>query len=405
MYCGIDVAKNKSNVCILDKDKNVVKEFQIVHNREGFEELARNLMPDTKIAMEVTGNYSKIVYNFLKDKYDVCYVDGMQMTNIAQYHSPTIKNDKIDAKLLAKALTFPDLIKVNPVKVNELKDLSKLYQRVTRQLTIHKSMFKDQVNIIFPELETMMSNNNNMGLANMLSRFPTPKDILNATDEAIRRAMIKNMTKGKGKFTIEYVQKVKDLARVSVGDPEYPTSCFKYTIKTMLHYKALKQEIKKSLEAALRLTPYYNLLYSFGLNIASVATIVGEIADVRRFPNHKKFSSYCGFGICEKRSGTSVNKSTHISKRGNTLLRHTFYTLTLVHLSYKTGISETFKKMKEKGKHPKKALVACARKLAVKTYYDMLKCHNEENRPLNENSANNTSNVLSPTMIKPKVIR
>ena len=131
MYCGIDVAKNKSNVCILDNSMQVFKEFEIVHNANGFEELEKHLTPETKIAMEVTGNYSKIVYNFLKNKYDVCYVDGMQMTNIARYHSPTIKNDKIDAKLLAKALSFPDLIKVNPIKSNDLKDLSNLYQKVT----------------------------------------------------------------------------------------------------------------------------------------------------------------------------------------------------------------------------------------------------------------------------------
>ena len=54
MYCGIDVAKNKSQVCILDGQKNVVSEFEIEHTRPGFEELERYLTRDMKIAMETT---------------------------------------------------------------------------------------------------------------------------------------------------------------------------------------------------------------------------------------------------------------------------------------------------------------------------------------------------------------
>ncbi|MBS3097302.1 hypothetical protein J4209_00740 [Candidatus Woesearchaeota archaeon] len=104
------------------------------------------------------------------------------MTNFAKYHFPTIKNDKVDARLLAKALTFPDLINVNLVRMNELKDLCNLYQKTTKQLMRHKSMFKDQINIIFPELKNLMSNNSNMGMVNMLLEFPTPKDIINAND-------------------------------------------------------------------------------------------------------------------------------------------------------------------------------------------------------------------------------
>ena len=54
MYCGIDVAKNKSQVCILDRQKNVVSEFEIEHTRQGFEQLELHLTEDMKIGMETT---------------------------------------------------------------------------------------------------------------------------------------------------------------------------------------------------------------------------------------------------------------------------------------------------------------------------------------------------------------
>lgn len=377
MYCGIDVSKNKSTVCILDKNRQVVKEFEIEHTKDGFETLKKNLTKDTKIALEVTGNYSKVLYNTLVDEYDVCYIDGVQMNNIAKYHSPTMKNDKIDAQLLAKALSFPDLLKVNPLRVNELKDLSKLYQKVRKQLVMHKSMFKDQINILFPEIEPLMKSNGNIGIAKLLLEYSTPKEIACLSPEILLFEMRKDLGKGSANFTLEKASLIQELASRSVGDSSYPTTYFKYTIKTLLYFLALQKEIKKSLDIALQKTPYYSLVEKFGLNVVSVSIIVGEIGDVRRFPSYKRFVSYCGFGIYEKKSGTSVNKSSHLSKRGNALLRSTFYTLVLLHLSKKTDIARFYEKLKNRGKHPKKCLVACARKLAIRTYYDMLRCHEE----------------------------
>jgi len=67
MYCGIDVAKNKSQIAILDGNLEIKNEFEIVHDREGFNKLEKHLTKDIKIALEVTGNYSNVVYNNLKD--------------------------------------------------------------------------------------------------------------------------------------------------------------------------------------------------------------------------------------------------------------------------------------------------------------------------------------------------
>lgn len=59
----------------------------------------------------------------------------------------------------------------------------------------------------------------------------------------------------------------------------------------------------------------------------------------------------------------------------NGRLRHAFYMMTLIHIGYKTEFSEFYFRLKEKGKHPKKCLVATARRLAVKCYWGMMKCH------------------------------
>lgn len=375
MYCGIDVAKNKSQICILDNDKKVIAEFEIEHNIEGFRRLENHLTKDTRIGMEPTSNYCKALYYFLKGRYDVNYVDNLQMKNFARLHSFNVKNDKVDAKLIATYLTF-NFKTVEPIKTDELKDLSRLYCKTLKQLIRYKYMFQNQLNVIFPELEEHCHLRKTKVIANMLLKYPTPKNIAEALTEEVRQELIKGLSRG-SKFTIEYTKKLQDLAKDSVGIKDYPTSCFKHTIKLMLYYQELVDQIKKDMEKCLIKTPYHSLLNQFGYNIVGLSTIVGEVGDIRRFPNHKKFVKYCGYDVSEKQSGKSMSVNCFITKKGNRQLRAIFYDRVLVHLCYKTEIATFYYRLKKAGKHPKKCMVAAARKLAVKAYYDLLKCHNE----------------------------
>jgi len=42
-YCGIDVSKNKSNICLMNNNKEIIKEFKIKHDIEGFNKLVAAL--------------------------------------------------------------------------------------------------------------------------------------------------------------------------------------------------------------------------------------------------------------------------------------------------------------------------------------------------------------------------
>lgn len=373
MYCGIDVSKGKSNICLIGKDSKIIAEFTIKHNKEGFDKLEKYLTKDTKIGLETTGNYCKTIYNYLKKKYNINYVDNVQMFNFAKIHSPSIKNDKVDAKLIAEFLKH-DFKELNPLKESKLKDLCKLYQKVVKQLSRYKCMFKDQLNIIFPELESQFCIGHVKSISYMLLKYPSPDLISKTTSKKIFIALNENLKSGTY-HTLKYSKRIIELAKNSVGVKDYPIECFKYTIKIMLFYQYQLDEIKRSMKKCLKETPYEKITEEYGFSHTSVATIVGEISDVRRFPTHKHFVSFCGFDVSQKQSGT-MNKKGFITKKGNSLLRLTFYMLALGQIKKKDSeISIFFHRLKKKGKHGKTALVACSRKMAIKTYYKMKNCH------------------------------
>jgi transposase len=371
MYCGIDVSKNKSQVCILDSNKRVAESFEIAHNKAGFVELEQHLSKDTQIGMEVTSNYCKTLYYYLKDRYSVCYVDNFQMSTFRKLHYSHIKNDVIDAQLIAEYLAS-DFNKINLERISDLKDLSKLYQKTIKQLTRYKFMFQNQLNIIFPELEKHFCIDSIKAMAQLLIKYPSPIKLANATAEDIFKTLKENKNYLR---KIDYAERIKALAANSVGVKGYPTTCFQYTIRLMAFYQELINDLRKQMKQRVLQTPYGRLLDEYGYRINSLSTIVGEVGDIRRFANHKKFVRYCGLDVSEKQSGKSTSKSCYITKRGNSYLRFTFYNLCLVHLCYKTKMSQFFYRLRAAGKHPKKCMVALSRKLAIKCYYDLMKCH------------------------------
>ena len=58
----------------------------------------------------------------------------------------------------------------------------------------------------------------------------------------------------------------------------------------MISHQEIIDDITKSMRLALCKTSYINLLEKRGYGIVSLAGIVGEVGDVRRFSNHKKLS-------------------------------------------------------------------------------------------------------------------
>jgi len=375
MFCGIDVSKNKSSVCIIDKDKKVLHEFGINHDRAGFEELEKHLTPKIRVGMESTGVYSKALYHYLKRKHDVFYVNSYQMHTFCELHNPTIKNDKADARLIAEYVS-QGMKEVHLQDSNVMKELSRLYFKVTKQLTKQKYMFKSELNVVFPELESHFSTLKVRSIPNMLLKYPTPKDIAEATDKELYQSL-RASPKSNPRFGMKKVQRIKELAKDSIGVSNYPADYFKYTIKLLLFYQDLSEDLVERMEKEIDKTPYKKLLGEFGYSTRSLATIIGEIGDIRRFGNYKKLVKFIGLDITEERSGSSINRQSYISKRGNRQLRSLFYNMVLPHLSYKTPHSKFFYKLRDqKGKHPKKAMIATSRKLAIKCYFDMKQCHN-----------------------------
>ena len=106
---GVDAAKGKSTVCVIDENGEVLlSPKDIEHTKKSLDELIRTLKKtgrkeDMKVVMEATGIYHWPVLNYLKKEgFFVSVINPLKTRLFIRNHSfRGAKTDRIDSKMIA----------------------------------------------------------------------------------------------------------------------------------------------------------------------------------------------------------------------------------------------------------------------------------------------------------------
>ena len=133
-------------------------------------------------------------------------------------------------------------------------------------------------------------------------------------------------------------------------------------LEDMRHLDAQLRGTRKKLAAAVKVSGT-TLTQVFGVGPVIAGTIIGDIADVSRFPGRDHFASYNGTAPVEVSSG---NRKIHrLSLRGNRRINHAIHMAAITQLSHKHSEGRAYyeKKLAE-GKTHKEALRSLKRKIS-----------------------------------------
>lgn len=95
-----------------------------------------------------------------------------------------------------------------------------------------------------------------------------------------------------------------------------------------------------------------------------------------KFITPKQVSSYMGICPSPYNSGTSINKTGSISRKGNSYLRKTIYMGALIAASHNKQCTALYTRLVLNGKNKKAAIIAVANKL-IKQMFGVIK-HGQE---------------------------
>lgn len=135
---------------------------------------------------------------------------------------------------------------------------------------------------------------------------------------------------------------------------------------TITMYREIKKKLEKQIKALLNehCRELYRRYQSIpGVGPAIAATIISFFGDFSEFSDAKKAAAFAG--LCPKvsKSGTSVDKKSKISKRGNSTIRTMFYMGALSASIHNPSCRELSLRMKAAKKPNKVVLIAIANKL------------------------------------------
>lgn len=109
-----------------------------------------------------------------------------------------------------------------------------------------------------------------------------------------------------------------------------------------------------------------------GIGKATIARILAFIGDVQRFDHAKALAAFVGLNPTVYQSGSSVRGKSHLSKKGNSVLRKTLYMPAIVARRYNPVIKEFADRLKKAGK-PNMVIIGALMRKLLHIIYGVLK--------------------------------
>ena len=375
MVCvGIDVAKDKHDCFILSSEGEVLADvFTIANNREGFETLLRTIRScsgstdNIKIGLEATGHYSYNILGFLLEEGMPPFLINPLHTNLYRKSLSLrqTKTDRIDARTIASMLMSDvDLKSYTDTAYHneELKSLTRYrFDKVKERAKLKQSISR-LVNILFPELETLVPTLHMASVYAMLSEFPSARRITEAHLTHFKAVLSDN---SKGRYDRDKALEIRDAARRSIGSTMPAKSLeLQHTIRLI---RELDKEIDE-IEAAIKgiideLAP--PILTIRGISYRMGAMILAEIGDFSRFDSPDKLLAYAGLSPSIYESGKFVATGgyAHMEKRGSRYLRYALFNAAKYVCIWEPSFAAYLAKKRAEGKHYNVAISHASKKL------------------------------------------
>lgn len=386
MQCvfGIDVSKVSISVAIVI-DKALFNETKLLLNRDGFTKLEKSLVSfyDPEIVFEATGVYSRRLQRFLDDleRNYTCLnplVAKKQLNSLRPY-----KTDRNDARHLAetqfimkRAITY----KISPT-YRKLMDYSRFYQEMSKDVATHKNRLHRALQLVFPEIENVLSNTNNELYWSIVSQFARAKRVtqeftFNELTEAIHSGTNKRISHSRAEQIAHSLYSAASISYSAVDDDSPVYQQVDHLVTQIQEETKLKDQIIEQMTELAKSLPEYDKILSIpGLGVRTVVSLLGELGDIRRFRNSNALNAFIGIDLRHYESGEYV-ATDHISKRGNTVARKILFkaiqNIASAAHYHPNHINDYYQRRKKDGHHGTKKIAIASIHRLLRTIYHLV---------------------------------
>lgn len=388
---GIDVSKHTINLAIV-VNKVKVDELKLTLDRPGLDDLLKLLKSfhQPEVVFEATGIYSRTLQHFLDcNKFNYTMLNPLtakkQLDSLRPY-----KTDRADALNLAQTsfIIHRSLSYKQAPVYEQLHDLSRFYQEVSRDVINHKNRLHRALQLTFPQLESLFSNTNNELYWAIVQHFSCPLKVLNISYTELSSFILNSTNKVISTNRANHLaKKLLVLAKKAypvVNDTSYVYEQIQYLTKRIVEEVHEKDKIITEMQHEAENLPEYNLLLSIpGFGIRTVTSLIGELGDIRRFHSSNALNAYIGIDLRHYESGNFV-ATDHISKRGDAVARKILFksiqNIAVASHFHPNHINDFYQKRKrQSSQHGTKKIAIAAIHRLLRTIYHLVKYNQSYN--------------------------
>ncbi len=377
IYAGIDVAKDKHDCLIANSDGEILfNSFTFPNNRTGFDELFDKIMTcsedltQIKVGLEATGHYSDNLLEFLISKGLTPFVINPLHTNLYKkgLSLRKTKTDKVDAHSILTMLRMENLKPYSHTSyhIRELKSLTRYRFSLVQDCGRLKSSYARLCVILFPELESLVSNLHLASVYSLLLELPSA--------HAIAECHLTRLTNllshaSNGRYGRDKAIEIREAARVSVGSfSDVKSLELQQTIRLI----QLMEDQISQVEAKIK--PIVDSLNSPimtipGISYRMASIIIAEVEDFSQFDSAEQILAFAGLEPSVYQSGQLTSTHAKMVKRGSKYLRYALFNAAKYVCHWDPTFSSYLAKKRAEGKAYNVAVSHAAKKLTRVIYH------------------------------------
>ncbi|MBQ1323682.1 MAG: IS110 family transposase [Erysipelotrichaceae bacterium] len=387
---GVDAAKGKSTVCLIDEYGEVLLSPEdVAHTRKDLDDLDEKLKKagrkeDMKVVMEATGIYHWPVFDYLEKKgYFISVINPLKMKLFSRTcNFRGVKTDKSDSRIIALyGITNYGFLK----RSRRETDIREKLRRLSRAYVSYQKSKIELVQNLDQELEKMMPGIKKLIISDDklydFTEYFLHFDNISGLSERKFMERFERFSKKKNHRSHSCTPvKIYQLAKSAIPTIPFDDVSRLTLISLISSIRTINEGLKNIISAmnslAKSLPEYDTVMAMSGVGGILGPLIIAEIGDIRTYRNKKSLVCAAGIDVPPYESGQFKATRRTITKKGNKYLRRHLYLVMRSILQSKPekdpAVYEFMVRKKEENKYPKQVKVAGMRKF-LHIYYARVK--------------------------------
>jgi transposase len=379
---GIDIGSESHHVIIMDDsgkilcDRKVSHRFSEFHEAIGeFKGIEKQHQGEITFAIEGKNGYGAPFDRILMENgFKLYNVDNLKLRRFRDVFGAEWRNDRRDAKMLAKMLKLKDhmdaeeekafiSVEKTPAVHEKLRILSRHQQSlIDEKIRIQNRLRKRLLEVCPDILE--YGDTGSKKLLQLLKKYPD----FSRYKKITIAMLLKIETIGK-KTAVSILEGLQDIEYVEELTGIYKTIISSYCHR-ILEFKEEIEMLDRELEETGEKSAEVMQLKSIkGVGTKLSSRLAGEIGDIRRFNKESQLAVYCGVACIDDDSGKS--KKTKVVYKANRICKATMIEIAGCTIRYVQESKTYYEKKRAEGKDHNHALRCLARQL-IKVIFKML---------------------------------